>query len=305
MGAVHRQYRTYLQPNAKLALIHQVVQNRQAKGAAHRQRPPLPFLRDIMTFSGYDSPLMPSDAVRYNTMSHTQNLTSTTVIELKRMIAESGLQVGELFATQAQLEKKFNVSGSVIRDAVGELRTLGVLKTRKSVGLLVGEPDPIALFEKAFEISTTQMMPLKDVAQLRYTLEIGSIDAAVKEATAEEIAQLADLAEQFADRAAHPSSEESHSVDSVDLAFHRMMLQCTHNDMIIRMHHVVTAYFGRISGEFNGWLANSVTDDHAIWQHRAIAAAFAKRNVEAARSLLALHLAGLADEVEHADNETS
>lgn len=204
------------------------------------------------------------------------------------MVASSGIKPGEPFATEAELEIKLGVSRSILREAISGLRALGFLESRQGVGLIVDRPDPVGLFEQVFESWVTDLLDLRDLRELRYALEIGAVDLAVQRATEDQVARLDALAEEFAQHvAAQPGSR---SCGDIELDFHRTILEATHNTLLMRMHHVVAAYFIRAAREVPGW---QECDEGTVWEHRAIAQALGERNVERARALLTGHLSKL------------
>jgi len=74
------------------------------------------------------------------------NLTEQTVKNILEMIEKSSLREGDFFATESELEEKFQISRPVLREALSRIRALGFLESRKRKGLIVSKPDPINLF---------------------------------------------------------------------------------------------------------------------------------------------------------------
>lgn len=218
------------------------------------------------------------------------NLTAQTVERLVEMISARGLKPGESFAREADLEKALGVSRPVLREAVSRLRALGLLDSRQCKGLIVARPDPVELFGQAFQSVVVDAIDLAELAELRYTLEIGSVDLAARRATAEQLTGLVALAEEFAQRFAATASDRS--LDDIERDFHRTILDASHSSMLIRMHRIIAAYFQRCARERTDWDIQG-SSEKAVWEHRAIAQALAERNVERARALLTGHLAGL------------
>ncbi len=217
------------------------------------------------------------------------NLTEQTVKQITEMITASGLDVGQAFATEAQLEKKLDVSRPIIREAVSRIRAMGLLDSRQGLGLIVSKPDPIGLFEQALNVAVLDQLDLAQLAQLRYTLEIGAIELVARTATKQQLDRLTDLAEEFA----RPATKKTgRTVDDIELDFHQAILGATGNEMLRRMHNIISAYFVRSAREVNGW-DTFTTDENSIWEHRAIAQALSERNVERARAILSGHLAPL------------
>jgi GntR family transcriptional regulator, transcriptional repressor for pyruvate dehydrogenase complex len=218
------------------------------------------------------------------------NLTDQTVTALVNIIASSGLAPGAPLAVEAELEKKLNVSRSILREAVSRLRGLGILDSRQGVGLIVAKPDPVALFAQAVRSYALDAMDLAELGELRYALEIGAMDLAVSRATPEQVTRLAALAEDFAERYAGKRLERT--IDDIELEFHGTILEAAQNATLGRLHYVLAAFFQRRVRESVGYSADDTTD-RTVWEHRAIAEAFGARNVERARALLGGHLADL------------
>ena len=226
-----------------------------------------------------------------------KNLTQQTVTRLKRIISERDLSPGDLLDIEANLEKELGVSRAILREAISRLRALGILDSRQSVGLIVAQPDPVALFEQALEGCATEAMDLPELAGFRYALEVGAASLAVRHATPEQIERLKELAAKFA-----VDSPPAEPIDNVELAFHRTLLEATHNRILARMHHVIATYFARAAKELPNWDPIHPTEE-GVWEHTAIAKALADRNVEHLRSLLSIHIEKLIETSKRAESE--
>lgn len=225
--------------------------------------------------------------------------------EIRRHIAESGLNEGDVFGTEAQIAEQFGVSRRVAREAVNYLRALGMLRVRRRIGLIVGAADPVGLMSRSVSHFARESGNLVELARLRYVLEVGAADLAVANATPDVIAELADLAAQFNDVVtASPDDPDRAAVHRIELAFHRAILQATGSALIAGMHGVLADYFA----EYMPYMRKDPrAHREAAWQHQAIADAFARRDVEQVRSLLRLHLQDALDllgESDHAHTES-
>jgi DNA-binding FadR family transcriptional regulator len=225
-------------------------------------------------------------------LTETISLTNTTVNRLMEKISESGLKPGEPFAKEADLEKELNVSRPVLREAISRLRGLGILESRQCVGLIVSRPDPVELFGKAFQSWVVDSINLVELAEMRYSLEIGAVEIAAQRATPQQLTRLDDLAREFTQHLISKPPSPARSLDDIEFDFHRTILEATHNSMLIRMHHIIAAYFLRSAREVSGWDVQG-SDENSAWEHRAIAKALADRSAERARVILAGHLSHL------------
>ena len=218
------------------------------------------------------------------------NLTEQTVGLILEMVGKSSLKEGDFFATESELEEKFQISRPVLREAISRIRALGILESRQRKGLIVAKPDPIKLFEQAFQYGMMDAIDIRELAELRYAIEIGAIELAALRAGEEDLRLLSELAEEYADSVS--SENPARHQDQIELDFHRTLLESSQNTMLIRMHHVLTVFFSRASVELPEWETSPVKEK-GVWEHRAIAEALSRGNAERARTLLSGHLEGL------------
>ncbi|MCP4645638.1 MAG: FadR family transcriptional regulator [bacterium] len=220
---------------------------------------------------------------------NTQTLANKLAGRLHADIVNSGLQEDEFFMTGDQVEAHYGVSRSIAREALSQLRALGVLKSRQRKGLLVGRPDPVALMAQWVPLycQGTKREDLIRLAQLRYALELGAVDLSVSTASPDQIDELGDRAERF--KAIAEKHGHNEDADTADLAYHRLILEMTGNPLIAGMHRVLSDYF----------VASTHVEPHesedphrAIREHHMIVEAFVRRDTELVRSLLRAHLEG-------------
>ncbi len=219
-----------------------------------------------------------------------ENLTEQTVTAILEMIGNSSLEEGDFFATEKQLEEQFRISRPVLREAISRIRALGFLRSKQRKGLIVSKPDPVRSFEQAFRYGVMDAIDISELAELRYSIEVGSVELSVFRADIGQIDQLHLLAEEYelSTRTEHPDRDQ----DRIELDFHRILLEASGNRMLSRMHYVLTAFFSRAEIELPGWERVN-HEEKGIWEHRAIADAVGMRNAERARMLLSIHLEGL------------
>jgi len=202
-------------------------------------------------------------------------------------IMAAELKEGELFMTVQEVTERYGASRTIAREAIGKLGALGILKGRQRVGLLVDRPDPVDLMTRwlPFYARYPKEEDLKNLAQLRFVLELGSLDLAVSNASEEQIQQLIRLAERYESVIQeHGQNEEA---DRIELEYHTLLLTMSDNPLIAGMHRVLSDYFQIAVKASPHW---KVGLQSAAWEHRMIADAIQRRDVELARSILRRHL---------------
>jgi DNA-binding FadR family transcriptional regulator len=216
--------------------------------------------------------------------------------QIRQRIQAAQLRDGDLFMTEAQLAQEYGVSRNITREAVSQLRALGILEGRKRKGLIVRLPNPVKLLSHSLPSLAGSEEHLSELAKLRYVLEVGSIELVITNATAAQVERLGELAREFEQvvRARKGGAEE----DRVELAFHGLILEMTGASLIVGMQKVLARFFEVASREQpTQYGRNQVIDwperERIAWQHQEIAAAIRDRDLSRARAMVRLHHQGL------------
>jgi GntR family transcriptional repressor for pyruvate dehydrogenase complex len=210
-----------------------------------------------------------------------KNLSQRLADQLQQHIQHERLPDGQLFMTEAEVAQRFDVSRTVAREAVGRLRAIGLLEGRQRKGLIVRHPNPVELFSASLPSLSRSAEDLAELSRLRYVLEVGAIELAVRNATDEQVAHLRELAEQFRESTNDESWLEKEK--ELDIRFHSLLLEMTGSKMVAGMQRVLVDFFRTI-------VIPSPPDVEAsariAWEHRELAAAIHDRDVERARAML-------------------
>lgn len=186
---------------------------------------------------------------------------------------------GDFFMTEAQLAQEYGVSRTVTREAVSRLQALGILEGRKRKGLLIRHPDPLRLLSNSLPSLLASENDWKELAQLRYALEIGAIELAIRAATDEQIAELETITLQL--EQALRGDDQQRIID-LDVQFHGQILRMTGSRLIAGMQQVLTEFF-RLSPHSGPTPGAS---ERISWEHRELFHAIRDRDVERARSMI-------------------
>ncbi len=195
------------------------------------------------------------------------------------------LKPGDRLPTEAQLSAAHGVSRSVVREAVHQLKSRGLLRSRQGSGVFVASParqQPLA-FDPAVLRSMDSVI---QVIELRRVLE-GEIAALAAERVTR--AQVAALRRALASIEAAQAAGGDGVVE--DLAFHRAIGQATGNPQFTRLLTFLEQYLGeamRVIKGHEAQRADFMAQVHA--EHQAIFEAVAARNAAAAREAALAHL---------------
>lgn len=217
-----------------------------------------------------------------------KNLVARVSAQLRQAIENGDLRPGDKLPSEAGLTKEYDVSRTVIREAISSLRADGLVEPRHGVGVFVLDRPKDA--PPAFEIADpSRISSIIEVLELRAAVEIEAAGlAAARRSPAQEEAIWEcyyDLDELIA--AGNPTTE-------ADFAFHLAIADATNNprfrDFLEMMgRHVIPRAFLRSA-------ANGPTPQGYLQQiqaeHRQIAEAIAARDEDAARDAVRTHLKG-------------
>jgi DNA-binding FadR family transcriptional regulator len=195
--------------------------------------------------------------------------------ELGAAIASDEYRIGDRLPSEAKLAARFGVSRSILREALGALRARGVIETHNGVGTFVrtsvpGEPQEFGGFAA------------RDLQEVRNLLEVPAAGSAAKRHTAAQLAACEDLTE-----AMEAETDPLRWVD-LDTRFHVALARASGNPVFARVVEDL-----RVALTQQSLFLNQLTGrrEESNAEHRAIIAAVAAGDADAARSAQAAHLA--------------
>ena len=206
-------------------------------------------------------------------MTSRQSLKQVVVEKIKNYILTEQLRVGDKLPTERQLAEDYQVSRSVVREALSYLENTGVTESVQGRGTLVKEQDIRPLIEGflfSFQVSQGN---LKDLMMLRLTFELAAIDVIEREQSS-----LEGIAETLVADAAQFNTQ-------VDQAFHAQLLRAVDSKLFKQMSAVVHAYFYRTPIE-----TTLEQNAQSLQEHRQIYEALKAGAYQQAKALLTNHL---------------
>ncbi|MEO9336694.1 FadR/GntR family transcriptional regulator [Mesorhizobium sp. SB112] len=156
-----------------------------------------------------------------------QSLSDQIAQELTRRIRDAVYVIGSRIPSEKELEAEFEVSRTVVREAVAVLRSDGILEARPGIGTFVastGRGKALQFFAPAPE----RLSEALEIIELRIGVEVEAAGRAAERRTTEQL----DAIERCLNAMAlDPIANES---PQLDFEFHRAIAQATNN-----------SYFGR------------------------------------------------------------
>ena len=230
----------------------------------------------------------PAPASAWSAEPLAERLSDRLAARLIQQIESGRLRPGERLPSEAQLAAAHGVSRSVVREAVHQVKSRGMVRARQGAGVFVSslsQPRSLSFDPQVLE----SMAAVVQVVELRRVLEGEMAALAALRATRRQVAAIrrALLAVDAATRAGALGVDE-------DFAFHRAIGEATGNPQFVRLLSFLEQYLldaMRISRSNEArraeWLAQVHDEHHAIYEAIAARAADAAR-----RAAVRHHLGG-------------
>lgn len=224
-----------------------------------------------------------------------QRLTDRLAALLMQRIESGELAPDQRLPTEQRLSEQFGVSRTVVREAISQLKSIGLLTSRQGAGVFVAPSHQARAL--AFDPTVLHSMEaVLQVVEVRRGLEADVAELAARRITPEKARVIMDaLAELEACPALGAQGVEA------DLRFHRSIARATDNPHYERLLGFLEQYQRdaiRVT-RTNESLDNGYMVQVHV-EHRAIAEAVTRGDAAAARDAAMRHMVNAADRIENA-----
>jgi GntR family transcriptional repressor for pyruvate dehydrogenase complex len=193
---------------------------------------------------------------------------------IKEAMLGGELRRGDYLPSESELVRSLGVGKTSVREAIKMLEAMGIVEVRQGHGTIIREQasdeslGPL-VFQLILEQATNE-----DLLELRRLFEPAYALLALHKATDDDVERLRTQVAEFAQRIAQGTQTSDD-----DLAFHRIVLECTRNPFIIQIGTTIHQLFKSSISRSMRTIA-----DVALRDHTAIVEAFAARDADALRA---------------------
>lgn len=218
-----------------------------------------------------------------------QSRTADEVVQqIEALVLEGVLRVGDRLPGERELSRQFEVSRPILRDALKNLETRGLLTSRHGGGTYVADVIGQVFAKPVIELFATHRKAAGDYLEYRREIEGIAAEYAARRATSDDLALLERIIERMQE--AHPS-DSMDAEAAIDVEFHQAVGECAHNIML--MHTLRSCYRLLSDGVLhNRILVYELPDASAtlLGQHVAIYEAIRNGDPPAARQAAMDHI---------------
>lgn len=172
--------------------------------------------------------------------SEKQSLKQRVIEGMKQYIIDSELTSGDKLPTERAFTELFDVSRSVIREALSYLENIGILRIRQGQGAFINESNIEKLMDSFFFLWQINHKNIREVLGLRVIFECSAIDEIIVQNNHQAIKKLKRTIETM------EQSNDPEIWRQSDVDFHQQLLQSTQNELFIQMTNMITNYFFQV-----------------------------------------------------------
>lgn len=201
---------------------------------------------------------------------------------LEDMIINSDLGEGTRLPPEKEFAATLGVSRTSLRDALRQLELKGLIDRRPGRGTVVTHSENRELAGDLLARLSVEERTLREVMDLRATIQCPVAARAAARATAQDIRRLREIQAQM-ERGGNSAKEHA----DLDVAFHHEIARATHNVLLVRLVKTASEWF-----EPTRRLVPQTSERHqaAIAAHRRILEAIAAHDPVAAELAMREHL---------------
>lgn len=210
------------------------------------------------------------------------SLSTQVAREIGRRIVSQAYSPGDLVEDEGALATRYQVSRSVIRDAVKILVGKGLLEARRGIGTRVRSRTSWGLLDDDvlawYQSAPPNGVLLRQLMDIRLVFEPKAARWAAERATDEELAQI--------EAAIGRMEEEKGSAEDfviADALFHRSVLRAAHNEFLVAMEGII---FSALLSSIRLTNKDPRENEDSIPFHRVVYEAIAVRDCDRAEQVM-------------------
>lgn len=206
--------------------------------------------------------------------------------QIRQLIVEGGLKVGDKLPTERELCERFASSRNTVREAMRMLKAFGVVEVRPKVGATIVDQRMNRAFDLfSFNVTEISRQTFDDIQGFRELIETGSVIQIFAAVTPADLADLREInREMVRAKTVIEASEQ-------DLRFHSRLVAIIGNKSILDIYRIMTPVILRIMQRGK---TRRTIEGETYREHQAILDAVERRDALAFQYLMRTHLrAGL------------
>lgn len=178
-----------------------------------------------------------------NLIESLRNIDTSSLVDrveknLIELFIEKEFKVGDIIPTELELTEAMGVSRTVIREALLRLRMIGLIDSKKHRGAVITSPDLTTILQKSMNPQILDDATLREIFEMRLSLEIGMADFIIQRVTAKDITELKAIVK------SEPKKSETHLFQiEQEIKFHGKLYDITGNETLKNFQKMLLPVF--------------------------------------------------------------
>jgi GntR family transcriptional repressor for pyruvate dehydrogenase complex len=206
--------------------------------------------------------------------------------QIKKLLEFGKLKSGDKLPSEREMAGMFNVSRSVIREAMSVLNASGVLNIRPGIGVFIVDDEESTLIQRMDRALKKDSVNLQELIEVRQGLESQAVYLAALRATPKDLERI---------EAAYISLSEAVKQERVgaqeDFVFHEAIIKASKNETLMEMLRILS---DRLLIGLQESRSKSMKQPHrsedVLFEHRRIIDAITNKDAILAKKLMFKHL---------------
>ena len=226
------------------------------------------------------------------TLERPPTLHQSVVHAIKTYLSENDFQPGDPFLPETELAKRLSVSRNSVREAVKALESLGILESRRGIGVFVRDFSFDPIFDNLPYALVQDLKELSELLEVRRVLEIGMIGKVIPKMKSHDV----EILESILDRM-RLKAEKNRPFGVEDREFHQQLFHHANNGILLKLLDMFWVLFSKTEQYAN--LEDSFPMQ-TYQDHVEIVAAVIEGNIQQAQLALDKHYSGISGRLERA-----
>ncbi|WP_053377008.1 FadR/GntR family transcriptional regulator [Paenibacillus sp. FJAT-27812] len=207
--------------------------------------------------------------------------------QVKQLIVEGKLKVGDKLPSTKQMSEQFGVGRSTTREALSALKAMGLIDIRQGGGCRVIRNAPMDMELPELTSLRLNRETVLELLEAREALEVSGAAIAAAKRTDEDVKLLRDLIDEM-ERTVGDETEG----ERLDLKFHLTLAKATHNSIMVRLFESIMNYIETAIHDIRRveLYASTAVAERLYKEHLAIFEAIEQQNSEQAAERMKQHL---------------
>ncbi|MBP3961683.1 FadR/GntR family transcriptional regulator [Paenibacillus lignilyticus] len=207
--------------------------------------------------------------------------------QLKRLVIDGKLKVGDKLPSTKEMSEQFGVGRSTMREALSALKAMGYIEIKQGGGCTVINSAPPEVELPELQSLRMNRETLLELLEARQSLEVSNASIAALKATDADLAELHRIMQEM-----EASIGDDREGERTDVEFHATLAQATHNSIMVRLFDSIVSQLEMAIREIRRVeiYANRSVSERLYREHLAIYEAISSRDADLAGERMKQHL---------------